>query len=275
MSDNYQKTYIPTDWISDQVISEELMDHIEGGISNAYLWLTDLDSKTESVVTEQDVEDIIDARGYITKNVNDLTYYTLSANLPTNISAFTNDVGYVTAAQLPVVPTNVSAFTNDAGYVTIAQVPVVPTNISAFTNDAGYITAAQVPNGVFVAEYGTTTYADVLAAYQNGKAIICKKDDTITYLTVYDSYFSYFYFDHFREGRSIHRTLSSSNGWSLNTTNYVGTGRTINNKALSSNITLTAADVGATTQAQVQTMIDTAIAAIPVADQTVYAQSNS
>lgn len=42
---------------------------------------------------------------------------------------------------IPTVPTNVSAFTNDAGYITNADVPTVPTNISQLVNDAGYVTA--------------------------------------------------------------------------------------------------------------------------------------
>jgi uncharacterized protein (TIGR02145 family) len=44
-----------------------------------------------------------------------------NATLPTNVSAFTNDAGYITSAdipEIPTVPTNVSAFINDAGYVT-------------------------------------------------------------------------------------------------------------------------------------------------------------
>lgn len=67
---------------------------------------------------------------------------------------------------IPTVPTNVSAFTNDAGYLTEHQslndyytksevntsletkankteIPTVPTNVSAFTNDAGYLTEHQ------------------------------------------------------------------------------------------------------------------------------------
>jgi uncharacterized protein (TIGR02145 family) len=46
--------------------------------------------------------------------------------------------------QIPQVPTNVSAFTNDAGYITmdsVPAIPTVPTNVSAFTNDAGYLTS--------------------------------------------------------------------------------------------------------------------------------------
>ena len=92
--------------------------------------------------------------------------------VPTNVSAFTNDAGYLTAQDIPdipTVPTNVSSFTNDAGYLTsftetdpnvpawakeatkpaydyseIANtptIPTVPTNVSAFTNDAGYISS--------------------------------------------------------------------------------------------------------------------------------------
>ena len=91
--------------------------------------------------------------------------------MPTNVSAFTNDAGYLTSA---VIPTNVSAFTNDAGYLTSytetdpqftawtkdyndltnkptlfsgnyndltnkPTIPTVPTNVSSFTNDAGYL----------------------------------------------------------------------------------------------------------------------------------------
>ena len=46
--------------------------------------------------------------------------------------------------QIPQIPANVSAFTNDAGYITmdsIPSIPPVPTNVSAFTNDAGYLTS--------------------------------------------------------------------------------------------------------------------------------------
>ena len=76
---------------------------------------------------------------------------------------------------IPTVPTNVSAFTNDAGYLTEHQdisgkantadlsgvafsgdyedlsntptIPTVPTNVSAFTNDAGYLTQHQDISG--------------------------------------------------------------------------------------------------------------------------------
>ena len=97
---------------------------------------------------------------------NDLTNRPTIPTVPTNVSAFTNDAGYITISSVPTVPTNVSAFTNDAGYLTgytetdpqfnawdkdyndlinTPTIPTVPTNVSAFTNDAGYITMSSVP----------------------------------------------------------------------------------------------------------------------------------
>ena len=86
-------------------------------------------------------------------------YYTKS-EVNTSLEAKANK------SEIPTVPTNVSAFTNDAGYLTEHQsldnyytksevntsleakankteIPTVPTNVSAFTNDAGYLTEHQ------------------------------------------------------------------------------------------------------------------------------------
>ena len=62
----------------------------------------------------------------------------------------------------------VSLLLNDAGYVRTSE---VPTKVSDLTNDAGFITQAQVPEEVFVATYGTTTYAEIKAAYDAGKTV--------------------------------------------------------------------------------------------------------
>ena len=99
---------------------------------------------------------------------NDLVNTPTIPTVPTNVSAFNNDAGYITSytetdpqfnawdkdyndlintPQIPTVPTNVSAFNNDAGYITnadIPEIPIVPTNVSTFNNDAGYITAVEL-----------------------------------------------------------------------------------------------------------------------------------
>jgi len=77
-------------------------------------------------------------------------------------NGFSGDYNDLTnTPEIPTVPTNVSAFTNDAGYLTgytetdpqynawnkdyndlinKPSIPIVPANVSAFTNDAGYLT---------------------------------------------------------------------------------------------------------------------------------------
>lgn len=160
---------------------------------------------------------------YTAQEVGALPADTVIPTVPTNVSAFNNDAGYLTSytetdptvpswakaankpsytAQevgalpastvIPTVPTNVSAFTNDAGYLTsytetdptvpswakqpnkptytasevgalpstytapvtsvngrtgavTLTIPTVPTAVSAFTNDAGYLTLATLP----------------------------------------------------------------------------------------------------------------------------------
>ena len=77
---------------------------------------------------------------------NDLMNTPAIPTVPTNVSAFTNDAGYLTGYTEtdPTVP----AWAKEANkpsynYSEIANtptIPTVPTNVSAFTNDAGYLT---------------------------------------------------------------------------------------------------------------------------------------
>ena len=91
---------------------------------------------------------------------NDAGYITMDSvpvipTVPTNVSAFENDANYITAADVPTIPTNVSAFTNDAGYITmdfIPAIPTVPTNVSAFVNDAGYVTESSLTNNNYITQ---------------------------------------------------------------------------------------------------------------------------
>ena len=92
--------------------------------------------------------------------------------VPTKVSAFENDKGYLTEHQsldlyakkseIPTIPTKISDFENDVGYLTSHQslteyakkteIPTVPTKVSAFENDAGYLTTHQS-----LAEYAKKT----------------------------------------------------------------------------------------------------------------------
>ena len=96
---------------------------------------------------------------------NDLINTPTIPIVPTTVSAFNNDAGYITMDSVPTIPTNVGAFINDVGYITMDSIPVipaVPTNVSAFNNDVNYITAAQVPAQVNADWNATSGVAQIL-----------------------------------------------------------------------------------------------------------------
>lgn len=128
-----------------------LADYIEGYVTKEYVDNT-FETKEEA----------------FSGNYNDLTNKPTIPVIPTNISAFYNDSGYLTSVTWsqvsskptfatvatsgsyndltgkPTIPTDTSDLTNNAGFITIADVPAVPTQISAFNNDVGYITSSDV-----------------------------------------------------------------------------------------------------------------------------------
>ena len=108
--------------------------------------------------------------------------------VPTKVSAFENDKGYLTEHQsldlyakkseIPTIPTKISDFENDVGYLTSHQslaeyakkteIPIVPTKVSAFENDKGYLTSHQS-----LAAYSTTAQVqtminNAIGAIENG-----------------------------------------------------------------------------------------------------------
>ena len=99
-----------------------------------------------------------------------------------------------------------------------------------------------LPEEIFIATYNSTSYADVLAAYNAGKLVFCKSGTCIVSLSSFSN--SEFSFTRFESGTWTNYRVSSS-GWVLGTLSYVPITQTINGKNLSSNITLNASDVGA------------------------------
>lgn len=64
------------------------------------------------------------------------------------------------------LPTNVSALTNDANYITLADVPqvTVPTKVSDLENDKNYIAKAEIPVAAAITEADTTRWGNKLSA---------------------------------------------------------------------------------------------------------------
>lgn len=110
--------------------------------------IPDVSSFITSIPDEYVTDTELEAKGYLTEHqdisgkadidhthsISDITDYT-EPEIPTNVSAFTNDVGYLTEHQsledyakkidIPEVPTKVSELENDAGYVTNSELDSV------------------------------------------------------------------------------------------------------------------------------------------------------
>lgn len=111
-----------------------------------------------------------------------------------------------------------------------------------------------LPKEVFVATYNSTNYATVLSAYNAGKIIVCKYSTDIYYLTSYINSTT-FCFSRTTNTNSIDYYTLTSSGWSNGSWIMVPQSRTINNKQLSSNITLTASDVSAISTSNLVTSV--------------------
>ncbi len=138
--------------------------------TNISAFINDVGYVTENTqLTETQVDVMVANNGYLTnesdpvfnawnKDYNDLTNKPTIPTVPQNVSAFTNDVGYVTEntqlteTQVDIMVANNGYLTNESDPVFNAwnkdyndltnkpTIPTVPQNVSAFTNDAGYVT---------------------------------------------------------------------------------------------------------------------------------------
>ena len=107
---------------------------------------------------------------------------TVIPTVPTNVSAFQNDAGYLTAVPSQYVTdtelnTALAPKANTADLATVATsgdyadlsnkptIPTVPTNVSAFTNDANYITASGAPVQSVNGQTGAVTVTDTNTTY--------------------------------------------------------------------------------------------------------------
>ncbi len=125
--------------------SESKDTELDNKIDETKTTLSEKDNELESKINE--IEE-----NYITKDVNNLTYYKNSkevesllnqkadkTEIPKNISALNNDAGYVTDES---IPKNVSELVNDTGYITTDN---IPTKLSQLENDNNYAKVDQIP----------------------------------------------------------------------------------------------------------------------------------
>ena len=117
-------------------ITEAPVRSVNGQTGDVVIPAVDAYTKTETntlLAAKANTADL--ARVATSGSYNDLSNKPTIPTVPTNVSAFTNDAGYITSA--PVQSVN-----GQTGAVVLA-IPTVPTNVSAFQNDAGYLTQHQ------------------------------------------------------------------------------------------------------------------------------------
>ena len=205
---------------------------------------------------------------------NSITAQTTRALYPIKIDAQGHISEYGSAVTIPTVPsagtsaTNIGATSSGGSATTwsksdhVHKLNITLNNQNYTPDSNGVINLGTISGGgggissesdpvftassaatIFIATYGTTTYSEVQTAYNNGKTLFAVKDNAV-YSFKYLSSNEYSFVG--LSGLSSGTRLGiSSTGWATYSLSFVNTERTINNKALSSNITLNASDVGA------------------------------
>jgi hypothetical protein len=115
----------------------------------------------------------------------------VTLSIPSKTSDLTNDSGYITSSSVPSAATATPIVDGTAAVGTSAKYAredhvhpkatytasdvgalpdstVIPSKTSDLTNDSGYIT------GMYIGSYGSSTYAEVLSAYQANKVVYCR-----------------------------------------------------------------------------------------------------
>ena len=130
-------------------------DYVNTAVANA---APDLSSyATQSYVNTAVTNAAPDLSSYATQSyVNtavanaapDLSSYATQDYVNTAVTNAAPDLSsYAKLSDIPAVPTKLSSFTNDSGFITSAA---VPTKLSSFTNDSGFITSADGGNAAKV-----------------------------------------------------------------------------------------------------------------------------
>ena len=88
--------------------------------------------------------------GIKTSDLTNDSGYISEADIPTATSDLVNDSGFVNSTQVQevvsdAIPSDISYFNNDVGYITNADIGNIPTRTSQLENDSGYITSAEAP----------------------------------------------------------------------------------------------------------------------------------
>ena len=136
---------------------------VSGGVADI-LTETAYDASTNKIAT---MSDLPDTSSFITKDVNNLTNYTLSSSLATVATSG----NYSDLSGKPTIPTKVSDLSNDSGFITgissgdvttaLGYTPYSAANPSGYTSNTGTITSVKM-NGTTVSSSGEADLGTVI-----------------------------------------------------------------------------------------------------------------
>ena len=146
-----------TDYDAEWVDNIGQVESVNGKTGQVTLTAEDVGATTEQWVNQQNylksipseyiTETELNAKGYLTEH-QDISNLATKAEVPTNKVSEIDLSGYALKTEIPTVPTNVSAFNNDVGYLTeIPSEYVTETELES----KGYLTEHQS-----LANYSTT-----------------------------------------------------------------------------------------------------------------------
>lgn len=223
--DSSKYLYSTTPAASDNSTKVATTAYVKTAVSSISVPVTSVNSKTGAVVL----------------TAADVGALPTTTSIPSATSDLTNDSGFITSADIPAYTFNngVSVATNgvdiyNSGVISVGASPstaangtiAVTTGTGKTTSNTSYIAVKGLGTAAYTA---STAYA--AASHEQALSTITGADDlkAIEALT----------------GTSGFLKKTAANTWSLDTASYVPTTRTVNGKALSSNISLSASDVGA------------------------------
>ena len=132
------------------------------------------ESELSAVAKSGKYDDLTNKPNLFSGNYNDLTNKPTIPTVPTKVSAFTNDVGYMTSYTEtdPTVPQWAKA-QNKPTYTAsevgaLPDTTSIPSKTSDLTNDSGFIT------GMTILSYGNSTWNDFITAYNAKKVVYCR-----------------------------------------------------------------------------------------------------
>lgn len=188
-----------------------------------------------------------------------LTDYVTTSTLTSTLTDYVETTTLATVATTgaysdltgtPTIPSKTSDLTNDSGFITSSALSsyqpllVSGTNIKTINNTSVLGNGNIDTSEIFIAEYGTTTFTEVLTAYNASKVIFCYDDNNNTYAPITNYTGTEFYFSTgLINNISASYTLDNNDSWDGGTTTLATVATSGSYNDLSNKPTIPAAQV--------------------------------